>query len=1267
MKHRFSPSVVVMALGFISSATVVSCRPVETPKVRGVVRRPAGWAPTSPTSSLDTSPIGLSDIYRRSHAVVIGIDEYTDMRKLTGAVRDASAMEKMLTEHGFDVIRLIDDEATRDRIMEVLTSELPKRVGPDDRVLIYFAGHGVSDGDGPQAMGYLMPVDADGTSPSIKGIDMDQLQRIFSRKYESKHLLYVADACYSGLAISTRSAVVPDDSPAYIRAVSEGRVRVSLTAGKSGEQANEWEGHGVFTLNLLSALRGAADGNADGYITSSELESYVTEHVTNLVETKGLSPQTPQRGRTGEGEFIFAHPGSSARQFERSVDRIAEPKTPADIENLLLRGTGQLDRGNTALAVAWFEQASKAGPGFGEVKTRADTLFRGWARSLTTPTATRDFKWKAIRSSRVIGPDVASAILWPDQRVRFSAQRGIEVAPLGGALPSGAYIYDAQLGVALARTDADTFLEAWSIEPELRRRWRVPNQVLDDLPQGQPRSSRTVHFGIDQQGTSALLVDAERGRIVVHDMERGTVRHDVTLDQEVLDVAVAGELLLTGTKDGKVRALRLTQMPTRSERTTGRVAQPVTIARLPRAVAVLNASNDGRLVVAAGEGYVRVIDLQKLVKRDPSAVTAVDQAVSVVGAWFTNDGQNLLVADAQGSLTVYGLSPSVRLVDRHVLDGAITASGMAPRDDAVALVVGQALEVRAFPSLDRLTEPLSMGEPVAFIDLVDGAVIGWTKQGKAVLWTFPRLSPSSAPPAEAQLVVPLGAAGGIASVTAAGLFGARADGTPIRISTDLGSPVAVADASEDLAVVALVDGRVLAFDLSAGRAWPLNEAGPYVSTVAVQPSTRPAGRRIMWGDDAGRVSLYDVTGEKLLGSTKALRTRVMSVDFDPTGRWVSVGDAHGQLSVWTTANNERILQTNHLRAGLSLARTPNAPYSPVGSAFAPDGARLATYGHDGQVRIWSLPEGQEVVRVPVNGQIVSLRWLDDAASVIVSTHDGYIRRYDLGTRTAVRRFEVRVSAAGRTLSTMQYGRVLVVGGDDGRLWAFDSGTGAQLGLPFELGGIPKVVDCADDGSCRVAVGFDGLLTVPVLPSAPEDRVQESGVTLTAQGPRVTPALTLLNRESQPERSAHPTVVRIGGPRPSTPRPTTTAPAPVLTGRWRGVGYDVKARHGQDVLWDFALALNQAPDGRTVVGEFTWSRRDRKSGGKEEVTGAFDSRTSTLTLRTRALNESYGIAGSVNYRARVAPDGRIVHGEWTMSGNLWGVWQAEKIATRPTER
>jgi hypothetical protein len=240
--------------------------------------------------------------YEKSFAVVIGVNNYEKWPALEFAVNDAKAIKQKLIDTGFDeVTTFFDREATQRRILTELFHELPQKVGRNDRLLFYFAGHGQTE-DLPNGgkRGYIIPVDAGTSNYSSTAVSMEQVRSLSSR-IRAKHILYVMDSCYSGLGLTRAYGTSPNIS-GYLRKVASMRVVQIVTAGGKGEQVQEREGHGLFTTYLLRALAGEADINNDHVVTGTELGAYLRPQVSDASH----QAQTPLFGRLeGEGEFLF--------------------------------------------------------------------------------------------------------------------------------------------------------------------------------------------------------------------------------------------------------------------------------------------------------------------------------------------------------------------------------------------------------------------------------------------------------------------------------------------------------------------------------------------------------------------------------------------------------------------------------------------------------------------------------------------------------------------------------------------------------------------------------------------------------------------------------------------------------------------------------------------------------------------------------------------------------------------------------------------------
>ena len=226
------------------------------------------------------------------------------LNDLTSAVRDATALLEMWLKHrgagrlfvpGDDPVILVNDAAEPDKVRAAF-AELAKKAGPDDRVVVFFAGHGdyVPDAarpDDPAAGSFVFCGPGydrakAGTGLSAKEI-ADALAGVAGRK------VVVLDACHAGAAATghpVRGLVPAGQGP------------VVLAACDQSEQSYEHPklGHGVFTRAVIEALGenlADADADGDGAVDPRELSDYVARRVPAILESIGLgrNVQVPQR------------------------------------------------------------------------------------------------------------------------------------------------------------------------------------------------------------------------------------------------------------------------------------------------------------------------------------------------------------------------------------------------------------------------------------------------------------------------------------------------------------------------------------------------------------------------------------------------------------------------------------------------------------------------------------------------------------------------------------------------------------------------------------------------------------------------------------------------------------------------------------------------------------------------------------------------------------------------------------------------------------
>jgi len=238
----------------------------------------------------------------RSYALVVGIAAYKNLEakdQLQFAERDAEAIYSILISpeggnfHAENVHRLVGARATLADLHKELEEWLPSVAGPDDRVLIYFAGHGFVYG----GKAYLAPYDIDPKNIAGSGYPMDALGSVIGSRIKAKWKVLLTDACHSGAI--TPSGTPESDRAAVSRSLLDlNRSLFSLTASRDRERSYEsadWGGgHGIFTYYVVKGLEGAADTSGDGIVTADELAEYVHRNVREA--TNANQNPTSERG-----------------------------------------------------------------------------------------------------------------------------------------------------------------------------------------------------------------------------------------------------------------------------------------------------------------------------------------------------------------------------------------------------------------------------------------------------------------------------------------------------------------------------------------------------------------------------------------------------------------------------------------------------------------------------------------------------------------------------------------------------------------------------------------------------------------------------------------------------------------------------------------------------------------------------------------------------------------------------------------------------------
>jgi tetratricopeptide (TPR) repeat protein/uncharacterized caspase-like protein len=249
----------------------------------------------------------------RSYAVIIGIAKYANLPanlQLNYSERDAEAIYSILIspEGGNfkveNVHKLVGPKATRENVRKEIEEWLPAVAKPDDRVLIYFAGHGFVF----QGQGYLATYDFDMKNIAGTGYPMNSLAKAMGSVIQAKNKILLTDSCHSG-------AISPEDSASMNRMLSDlHKSLFSLTASRDRERSFEsadWGGgHGIFTYYVVKGMEGAADTSGDGIVTADELAEYVRTQVRQA--TNNQQNPTSDRG-SFDPNMLLAYVPSAAR------------------------------------------------------------------------------------------------------------------------------------------------------------------------------------------------------------------------------------------------------------------------------------------------------------------------------------------------------------------------------------------------------------------------------------------------------------------------------------------------------------------------------------------------------------------------------------------------------------------------------------------------------------------------------------------------------------------------------------------------------------------------------------------------------------------------------------------------------------------------------------------------------------------------------------------------------------------------------------------
>jgi hypothetical protein len=232
----------------------------------------------------------------KSYFFGIGINDYKEFPVLFNAKKDIEDVAALLSEHYYfeesDIQLLKNEDATRENIIEEL-SAYNHKLTPDDRLLIYFSGHGFMDKK--TELGYWIPADArkDKISSYVSNAEVREQLKPFN----AKHILLISDSCFSASLLARDAS--RDIGSAYTDWERNPSRWVFISGkgivsdGKKGENS-------PFAAGILKHL----SQNKDEAINIARLADEVTKEIKfNDEQQAELSPLF-NAGHKG-GQFVF--------------------------------------------------------------------------------------------------------------------------------------------------------------------------------------------------------------------------------------------------------------------------------------------------------------------------------------------------------------------------------------------------------------------------------------------------------------------------------------------------------------------------------------------------------------------------------------------------------------------------------------------------------------------------------------------------------------------------------------------------------------------------------------------------------------------------------------------------------------------------------------------------------------------------------------------------------------------------------------------------
>ncbi len=215
----------------------------------------------------------------RTLITMVNAQEDRNIRAIDARDSESAAIEEFLTATGGSsprIYKLSGMDASRKSLIAMLR-KAADRTMENDLLVLFFVGHVVEDPSSNEV--YFLTSSAQLDNLNETAYSLSELRKELQQVCNTPNVLLVLDGCHSPFSRSTGHAFDVSFVPRHLQRLAQARSRIAVLTACSDQQncveTASGAAHSVFTPQVVQAMKGAADGDDDGYVSVQELAAHV--------------------------------------------------------------------------------------------------------------------------------------------------------------------------------------------------------------------------------------------------------------------------------------------------------------------------------------------------------------------------------------------------------------------------------------------------------------------------------------------------------------------------------------------------------------------------------------------------------------------------------------------------------------------------------------------------------------------------------------------------------------------------------------------------------------------------------------------------------------------------------------------------------------------------------------------------------------------------------------------------------------------------------